>query len=244
MIDCTHYRRAMLAQPHDADPVLDEHRASCHDCSLFTDRLLRFESSLERALRVALPNPASASDGVVPLRGNSSQAARRWRSRGQDWLALAASVLVAVVVAGGLWLSVSGPSLAADVVTHMAGEPQAWRRTDVPVPAPALLDVLLDSHLRLAAGGDPVSYASSCQFRGHHVPHLVVQTESGPVTVMVLVHEHAPKSVQFDAQGYRGVIVPVPGHGSLAVLTRGAATDMETIEHIAHRVLDSIVWTG
>jgi len=37
--------------------------------------------------------------------------------------------------------------------------------------------------------------------------------------------------------------VPVPGHGSLAVLTQGAA-EMETIEQIAHRVLDSIVWTG
>ena len=61
---------------------------------------------------------------------------------------------------------------------------------------------------------------------------------------MVLVHEQAPKSAQFDEQGYRGVIVPVPGHGSLAVLTQGAATDMETIEQIAHRVLDSIVWTG
>jgi hypothetical protein len=61
---------------------------------------------------------------------------------------------------------------------------------------------------------------------------------------MVLVHERSPKPVEFDEQGYRGVIVPVPGHGSLAVLTRGSATDAETIEHIAHRVLDSIVWTG
>jgi hypothetical protein len=50
--------------------------------------------------------------------------------------------------------------------------------------------------------------------------------------------------VQFDEQGYRGVIVPVASHGSLAVLTRGPATDIKTIEEIAHRVLDSIVWTG
>jgi hypothetical protein len=50
--------------------------------------------------------------------------------------------------------------------------------------------------------------------------------------------------VQFDEQGYRGVIVPVTGHGSLAVLTRGPAADLKTIEHIAHQVLDSIVWTG
>ena len=123
---------------------------------------------------------------------------------------MAASVLLALVVAGGLWLSVPGPSLAADVVTHMAGEPEAWRRTDVPVPAPDAEDVLRNSQLRLAAGAGIVSYATSCEFRGHRVPHLVIQTASGPVTVMVLVHEQVAKSVQFDEQGYRGVIVPCP----------------------------------
>jgi len=108
----------------------------------------------------------------------------------------------------------------------------------------ALLEVLRSSKLRLGAGPGVVSYAASCEFRGHRVPHLVVQTESGPITVMVLVHEHVPKTVQFDEQGYRGVIVPVAGHGSLAVLTRGASTDISTVQHIASRVLESINWTG
>jgi hypothetical protein len=57
------------------------------------------------------------------------------------------------------------------------------------------------------------------------------------------VHETVPKSVHFDEEGYRGVIVPVAGHGSLAVLTRGTTADIEIVERIAARVLDSIVWT-
>jgi hypothetical protein len=229
----------MLADPHDPDPQLREHRESCHDCNLYSERLLRFESRLERALRVALPsNVALETDKVVPLRARSPRRSRR------ETLAMAASVLLALGVAGGLWLSAPGPSLAADVVTHMRLEPQAWRRTDVPVQSAKLEDVLRDSHLRLAAGAGMISYANSCEFRGHQVPHLVVQTEAGPVTVMVLVHERSPTPVQFDEQGYRGVIVPVAGHGSLAVLTRGPATDLKTIEHITRRVLDSIVWAG
>ena len=240
MMDCSHYRRALMAQPHDPDPALREHRESCSDCNLYTQRLLRFEYQLERALRVALP----AREDVLPLRTGSPRSASPSPVYRRRWLAMAASVLVAAVVAGGLWLGVPSRSLAADVVTHMAGEPQAWRRTDVPVPSPALQDVLRDSHLRLAAGAGVVSYAASCGFRGHHVPHLVIQTESGPVTVMVLVHERALKPVEFDEQGYRGVIVPVPGHGSLAVLTRGEATDLATVERLAHRVFESIVWTG
>ena len=246
MMDCAQYRRSMLADPHDPDPRLREHRESCHDCTLYSERLLRFESRLERALRVGpVSEAASSSDNVVPLRGRSRRAlpSPAYRKR---MLAMAASVLVALVVAGGLWLSAPGASLAADVVTHMREEPEAWRRTDVPVPGSKLENVLRDSHLRLAAGvgAGMVSYASSCEFRGHRVPHLVLQTDMGPVTVMVLVHEHVSKPVPFDEQGYRGVIVPVPGHGSLAVLTRGSATDLKSIEHIAHRVLDSIVWTG
>ena|SRR5882762_7081353 len=244
MMDCAQYRRSMLADPHDPDPRLREHCESCHDCNLFSERLLRFESRLERALRVGPASEAAASsDNVVPLRARSPLRSPAYRKR---MLAMAASVLMALVVGGGLWLSAPGASLAADVVTHMREEPQAWRRTDVPVPNPKLDNVLRDSHLRLAAGGGAgmVSYASSCGFRGHQVPHLVLQTDAGPVTVMVLVHERSPKPVQFDEQGYRGVIVPVPGHGSLAVLTRGSATDLETIEHIAHRVLESIIWTG
>lgn len=239
MMDCALYRRAMMVDPHDADPALTAHREGCHDCSVYGERLLRFESRLDQAVRVA--TPSSMTDRVT--RSPSTNRLGIPGSR-QGWLAMAASVLMSAVVAGGLWLSVPASSLAADVVTHMRNEPGAWRRTDVSVPSAALQDVLRDSRLRLAAGADRVTYASSCGFRGHHVPHLVVQTESGPVTVMVLVHEQVAKSTQFDEQGYRGVIVPVAGHGSIAVLTRGVATDPASIQHIAARVLDSIVWTG
>jgi hypothetical protein len=238
MMDCTRYRQSMMADPHDPDPLLAGHRASCNDCTLFAEQLLRFESRLERALRVAAPE--IPTDRVLPLRRERSLR----RPPPKSWLALAASVLLAAVVAGGLWLSVPDRSLAADVVTHMREEPQAWRQTDVPVAGMALQAVLRDSHLRLAAGAGIVSYASSCGFRGHRVPHLVIQTESGPVTVMVLVHERASKSTQFDEQGYRGVIVPVAGHGSLAVLMRGPEADPALAARIAQRVLGSIVWTG
>jgi hypothetical protein len=61
---------------------------------------------------------------------------------------------------------------------------------------------------------------------------------------MVLVHENVPKPVRFEEGGYRGVIVPVAGHGSLAVLTRGSSTDIKVVEAIAARVQGSITWTG
>ena len=257
MMGHAQFRRALLADPHDPDPELRAHRESCDECAAFAERLLRFESRLERALRVDLPAgadwvapdesavraDANGLDRVVPFPVKARDPARRGATYGRGWLAMAASVLLAVVVAGVLWVAAPGASVAADVVTHMAEEPNAWRRTDVPVPDAELQEVLRNTHLRLAAGSAMVSYASSCKFRGHHVPHLVIQTDSGPVTVMVLVHEHVSKQVQFDEQGYRGVIVPVTGHGSIAVLTHGPNTDIKTVDRIAAQVVASIVWT-
>ena len=235
MMEHSQYRAAIMADPHNADAELRAHREACAECRAFTENLLKFESRLERALRVDIPPKAD----VLPFarkRGSAATAPRRW-------MALAASVLLGAAIVGGVWLSLPQPSLAAAVVAHMAGEPEAWQRTEA-VAQPELADVLKDSKLRLKPDAGVVSYASSCAFRGHRVPHLVVQTAKGPVTVMVLVHEAARQVTPFDSEGYRGTIVPVPGHGSIAVLMRDSGISAAEIQRIAARVDESIVWTG
>jgi hypothetical protein len=234
MMEHVDYRSAMLADPQRTDPELRAHREACAECREFTERLLRFESRLERALRAGFPASAAAmSFEARPL--GATRAPRRW-------MAIAASVLLGVAIAGSVWLTLPQRSLAAAVVAHMAGEPEAWRRTEA-VAQSELHDVLKDSKLRLKPDAGIVSYASSCSFRGYRVPHLVVQTPVGPVTVMVLVHESVRRPMQFDHEGYRGTIVPVPGHGSIAVLMRDATVGSGEIQRIAARVDDSIVWT-
>ncbi len=234
MMEHTDYRAAILADPHSTDAELRAHREACAECREFTERLMRFESRLERALRVDIP-PKAAVLPFARKAGHDARAPRRW-------MAIAASVLLGVAVAGGVWLTLPQRSLAAAVVAHMAGEPEAWQRTEA-VADSELNNVLKDSKLRLKPDAGIVSYASSCSFRGHRVPHLVVQTPAGPVTVMVLVHESVRKPMQFDDEGYRGTIVPVPGHGSIAVLMRDLKVGSGEIERIAARVDDSIVWT-
>jgi hypothetical protein len=234
MMEHAHYRSAMLADPHDTDPELRAHREACAECREFTERLLRFESRLERALRVDILTKAA----VLPFESKLRDTARAPRR----WMAIAASVLLGVAIAGGIWLTLPQRSLAAAVVAHMAGEPEAWQGTKA-VADSELDKVLKDSKLRLKPDAGIVSYASSCSFRGYQVPHLVVQTPSGPVTVMVLVHETVRKPMKFDDEGYRGTIVPVSGHGSVAVLMRDLKVGSGEIERIAARVEDSIVWT-
>jgi len=132
--------------------------------------------------------------------------------------ALAASVAAALVVGGTLWLSRPSESLAAEIVTHVEGEPNSWHKTQA-VSAEQLDAVLRKSGVKLGNGMEPVVYASSCWFRGHFVPHVVVSTKDGPVTVMILLHERVTAAQQFNEDGYAGLLVPAHT-GSVAVLSR------------------------
>jgi len=225
MMDCTQYRRAMLSDPSASDPQLRAHRLSCVECASFTRGLPEFEARLVRALRLSTGAPVAAAVAGAARRG---------------WLAMAAGVMLAVGVAGALWVGLPRSSLAEDVVGHMAGEPQAWDRTNL--ISAQLPTVLRGAQMRLSAGAGLVSYANSCLFRGYRVPHLVVQSASGPVTVMVLVHESVPAPVRFDEQGYRGVILPMPGHGSVAVLVRDQDADLKSVERMALMLRGAIEW--
>jgi len=232
MINHEHYRRALLADPSASDPELEAHRIACVECRAFTDRVVSFEQRLARALKV----PTAARADILPFARRTAPL-----SQSRRWLALAASVLISPVVVSGFWLAAPRSTLAAEVVAHMAGEPDAWK-TREPIPSRELAAVLNKANMSLDPIAPAVSYANSCTFRGHVVPHLVVQTSRGPVTVMVLVHERVSKPKDFDEHGYRGTVVPVPNHGSLAVLMRAPGATNANIDEIAGQVRGAIVW--
>jgi hypothetical protein len=162
----------------------------------------------------------------VPLPVRSAHAPWRWRG----W-AIAASVLLTVLlgvfVAGGR----DGEALASELVAHMAGEVDSWEETR-PLPQSALDLVLRRSGVRLDrdALGELV-YAHSCWFRGHWVPHLVLRTPDGAVTVMVLPAESVDAPQRFDEGGYAGVIAPA-AVGAVAVLSRGDAAVDEPLSRV------------
>jgi Protein of unknown function (DUF3379) len=82
-----------------------------------------------------------------------------------------------------------------------------------------------------------VMYAHSCYFRGHFVPHLVVSTAQGPITVIVLPDEKVKQRTNFHEDGMSGVISPAP-HGSIAVLAQGDAN----VDAVAQQLQQSVRW--
>ena len=234
-MNCIEHRRLLLAQPAQIEAGARLHLVHCVDCTRFYKEVRSFELRLNEALRISV----GRENGIVFLQK------RRFRMRHSQrgWLAMAASALLALVV-GSLWLGAPSRSLAAAVVEHVADEPAAYAPGNRPVSSEKLDVAFSDTHARMKPDAFIVTYASRCSIHGHDVVHLVVQTGSGPMTVMILVDEKVSRSVRFDQRGYRGVLVPLPLKGSVAVLERdGDSAGSDAVTALAASVA-SVMETG
>jgi hypothetical protein len=221
-MNCTDAHLASGAEPHAASPDLEQHLRECASCADYRREMLELDENIRRALKLdlaALKSDASARPQVrlvqdAPLLAANSSL----QTVGRHW-ALAASMLFAVAVVFVLWGALPRHSLAADVVAHVISEP--WLAgAEGHVPPSTLAGVLERSNLRLDPMPGEVMFAQTCFFRGRLVPHFVVRTHRGPVTVLILPNEHVKTPERFAESGYSGILLPDEGRGSIAVLSR------------------------
>ena len=222
---CDEARLLIGADPGAATTLLEEHLATCAACARFRDEMRSLDADIRRALERP-PDIARPRSDRQPL---------RWR----QW-ALAASVVLATLAVLGVWLLRPSDTLAREVVAHVQGEPDSWLATQH-VSAQGITQALHGAGVALEITSDKIMYAQSCWFRGHYVPHLVIQTARGPATVLILRHEQPRARRAFHEAGMSGVIVPAE-QGSIAVLTRGAG-DLDDLagqmQHDVHWLADA-----
>jgi Protein of unknown function (DUF3379) len=219
-MNCLEYRRRVGAEPRNDSEELASHARGCPACAEFTQEMRQFDARIEAALRIP-----------VPLWSAIGSISERWT---RAPLALAASLFLAISVAAILWLTLPRSTLADELVEHVQHELPSLQLTAT-VPPEALARALDKSGVAVSKPLGRVTYAQSCRFRGHLVPHLVVDDGSGPVTVFLLEHEKVAKPEHFSEGGFIGVIVPAR-HGAVAVLTR----DESQVAAIAERIAGSM----
>lgn len=219
-MNCLEFRRIVGAEPHASAPEIVQHAAECEACARYQRELQQMDRLIHRALSIDPATPAVKAPVRRPpmLR-----------------FGLAASVLLAIALAV-FWLGAPRDALAADAVQHVMHESASLQEPASAEAEAMLAQVLTDAGVRLRQPLDGrVSYAMFCPFRGHQVPHFVVQTEKGPVTVLLLAHEEAvEKPRHFREKGFHGVIMPAP-RGVLAVL--GEETQ---VDRVAQEVLAAV----
>lgn len=244
------------ADPNGGFEGRTRHAAECGDCASYAASLALFERRIARALAIPVPElplpelpPLEAPVGADLRPGDPADGGRGsdaavpaargprtgWRPGWQApvWLGLAASLVLALVFVPRLG---TGPgsgelALAAEVIGHMGYEPYAERVTDEPVADGRLRQVVGPDAERIDREVGLISYARTCVIGGEPVPHLVVQGEDGPVTILLMPHERVDGPISLDDGGYHGAILPV-GEGSIAVLARKG----HSLERVKERV--------
>ena len=218
-MSCEQARLHIGADPSGTTPELEEHLQQCASCRQFREETRVLDANIRRALE------------RPPQRVGTRRPTTTWR----PW-ALAASVLLAMVAVLSVWLLHPTDTLARDVVAHVQEEPESWLARQH-VDAQSIDEALRGAGVRLDITSDRISYAQSCWFRDHYVPHLVVQTAHGPVTVLILRNQQVSGRRTFRESGMSGVIVPAP-QGSIAVLAQGSAN----VDTLATQMQQDVRW--
>ena len=220
-MSCEQARLQIGADPGGSAAELEQHLQDCERCRQFRAEMRALDASIRRALE------------RPPESAGRSRLTATWR----PW-ALAASVLLATLAVLAVWLARPSDTLAREVVAHVQEEPDSWLARQH-VDAQSIDSALRGAGVELDITSDRISYAQSCWFRDHYVPHLVVQTAQGPVTVLILRNQHVSTRRTFREQGMSGVIVPAP-QGSIAVLTRDGAN----IDAVAAQMQQEVRWAA
>ena len=235
-MNCEDYRQAIASEPSYGGG--DAHLSACAGCRSFRDEMRALEQKIARALAIEVPELRMPELPDVDAAAVVSLPTRR-RFSAPVWMAVAATVVLAAFV--GLRMtgsSVEYPSLADEIVAHLDHEPYALRVTDQPVDDRRLAKVVPANVAAMNHDAGLITYAQTCVINGRKIPHLVIQGEQGPVTILLLPDEAVESPVPIEGESINGVILPVGG-GSVAIIGERS----EKLEAIQQNVVNSVTWS-
>ena len=234
-MNCEEYREAITADPSWEGG--EEHVSACAACASYRDEMRAVDRRISGALSIEVPElrmpelPDIDTEKVVTL--------SKRRLSTPAWFALAATVVVAAFLGirmyGG---NVTYPSLADEIVAHLDHEPYALRVTDKRVSDRKLARVVPATVANMDHDAGLITYAQTCVINGKKVPHLVIQGERGPVTILLMPDEMIGDAVEIEGQSINGVILPV-GSGSVAIIGQ----EEERLDRIEQSVMNSVAWS-
>jgi len=236
MMNCEDYRETLTADPRFDDE--SGHLDTCAACREYSAEMLALNDDIAAAMALDVPElvmpdlPDLETDNVVTLSG-------RRRILRPAWIAVAATVLIAAVIG----IRMTGPgveygTLEEQLLAHVDNEPAALLPTSTPVSGSRLAEAVPENIATMNQDVGLITYAMSCSINGKDVPHLVVQGEHGPITILLMPYEKVAAASTIDGENVQGIILPV-GDGSIAIIgSRG-----EQLDKIKQNVLDSVMWS-
>ncbi len=236
MMNCNDYKEALTADPGFEDE--SGHVDSCASCQAYSAEILALDEKIAAAMAINVPELTMPELPEIDTEKVVSLVARRSMPK-PVWFALAATVLLAVFV--GIRapdMGVMEGTLAEQVLAHVDHEPRALRVSSTPVSDNRLARAVPANVAAMNHDIGLITYAQSCVINGKTIPHLVIQGEYGPVTILLMPEEKVSAATSLDGVNIQGVILPV-GDGSIAII----GNREERLERIKKNVLDSVMWS-
>lgn len=235
-MNCEEYRQTIAADPsYDGG---EAHLSACASCKAYRDEMRSLDQQIGRALEISVPELRTPELPDIDTADVVSLPVRR-RFTAPVRLAVAATVVLAAFVGlriiGG---NVTYPSLAEEIVAHLDHEPYSLRVTDEPVSDRRLAKVVPVDVANMNHDSGLITYAQTCVINGKKIPHLVIQGERGPVTILLLPDEAIDEAVQLEGESINGVLLPVGG-GSVAIIGERD----EQLDTIQKNVVNSVTWS-
>lgn len=240
-MNCEDYREALAGDPLASIEGGDAHVAACESCATFRAGMQALDLKIARALSINIPNlempelPDIEDDNVVNIPfGNKPTFSL------PTWIGIAATVVIAAFVGVRMidFDSGSGLPLDEEVLAHFDHAPSALRVTTVAVSDEQFSSVVNPSIGTMDRNVGLVTYANSCAINGKIIPHLVIQGEKGPITLLLMPDEMIDGAMTLDGKGVNGVILPM-GDGSIAII---GEID-EPLHEIEQQIIDSVEWS-
>jgi len=243
IMNCEDYREAIAADPSESFEDGAAHVAACESCSAYRAEMRALDDKIARAL--AIDVPALQIPDLPPIGEDDENVVNLPFRRVSiistpAWIGIAASFALAAII--GMQFVGNGPAndqqLAAEVLAHLDHEPGALLVTNVSVSDEQFARVINPAVGTMDRGVGLVTYARTCIINGMSIPHLVIQGEHGPVTLLLMPNEMVSSPVSLSGESVNGVILP-HGNGSIAII----GERNERIQDLEQRVVDSVEWS-
>lgn len=240
-MNCEDYKEALAGDPSASFDGADVHVAACESCVAYTAEMQAFDAKIAQALSIDVPDlklpslPPVEDDNVVNMPFKNKQTFSM-----PTWIGIAATVVIAAFV-GVRMIDLqpgSGLPLDQEVLAHFNHEPSALRVTTVAVSDEKFSSVVNPSIGTMDRNVGLVTYANSCIINGKTIPHLVIQGEKGPITLLLMPEEMIDGAMTLDGEGVNGVILPM-GDGSIAII----GEQDEALDQIGQQIIDSVEWS-
>lgn len=245
-MDELEFRRRLLADPHDNDPLVTACKQDSAANKKFADELLQFDTQLEQTIKVDVPDDLADKilfhqTGIEPIQSNTPHP---WYYGLAASVAFAAGLFIGQMVQDPLPADASSHSapviasttLAKEAIAHVNDEANFVEHVNENATLQQVNAKLQPLGSSLAELPGHIYYVNYCGFDGETALHLIMDSPQGKVTVF-FVPTPSPAIASASDNHSASIVIPINNASLIVVGEKG-----HDLMPIANDITHNLYW--